>query len=321
MLFKEILDEKYQKLWPDFEKLYQLVISNQTYHTDLLLIHINAFYNPEVYTWDNIQPPPNPYMFGPNHEGHSEYTHFDYISEYVKCHVYAKPHSEYMEEVKYTESRVKEINTLTFAESISIQTEMLIYLKIWESDMFIKKFYQLANLVDKKPYDWHFKLSTSARPPKSDENSKGLILASTGTRDELIRKKIRDRFRTSIPGLYSAFKGSYNFQIRNSIAHSQYLVLGRNIQLNNYVADDPYNQLKALTFDEWIDRFHETLVLYTIYRDFFKLVNGNFGKVAMMQGRQVDIRISRMFPEEKIEYGTLHFREFFKDWGPYADEY
>lgn len=319
MLFKEILDDKYKTLWPQFEKLYQLVVKNQTHDTDLLLIHINAFYNPEVYTWDNIHPQPSPYMFGPNHEGHSEYTHFDFIGEYVKNNVSTQSIADYLAAVKYDEHRRKEIDALTFAESISIQTEMLIYLKIWESDMFIKKFYQLANLIDKQPYDWHFKLSTSSRSPKPGHESTGFVLTPTGTRDVIIRTKIRDKFKKRIPKLYDAFKKSYNGQIRNSIAHSQYSILGRHIQLNNYIAEDPYSQLKVLPFDEWIDRFHETLVIYTLYREFIERVNDNYGELAMQNNKMLQIRITRKDPEEKVEFGVLHYREFFKDWGPQPD--
>ena len=319
MLFKEILDEKYTTLRPNFEKLYQQVIRNQTHDTDLLLIRINAFYNPEVYTWDNIHPQPSPYMFGPNSEGHSEYTHFDFIGEYVKNNTSAQPMDNYLEQVKYNEHRREEIDALTFAESISIQTEMLIYLKIWESDMFIKKFYQMTNLMDKQPYDWHFKLSTSNRQPKTSDETTGFILTPTGTRDVIIRTKIRDKFKKRIPELYNAFKKSYNGQIRNSIAHSQYSILGRYIQLNNYISDDPYSQLKVLSFDDWINRFHETLVIYTLYREFFERVNNNYGQLALRNGKMLQIRINRKDPEEKVEFGVLHYREFFKDWGPEPD--
>jgi len=48
MLFKELLDRKYNSLWSEFEKLYNLVIDNQTHEGDLLLVRLNAFYNPEV---------------------------------------------------------------------------------------------------------------------------------------------------------------------------------------------------------------------------------------------------------------------------------
>ena len=236
MLFNDILNQKYKILRPQFEQLNQLILQKQSHDCDLLLIHLNAFYNPEVHNWNNLEKRTSPYMFGPNHEGHSENTHHDYIGEYIKHNLSSKSSVEYLKDLEYSELRRKEIDVLNFKESISIQTEMLIYLKIWESDIFIKKFYQLANLLEERAYDWHYKLSTTSRST-----------GTTGTRDLIIRKKIRDKFKTLLPELYNAFKNTYNFQIRNSIAHSQYSILGRHIQLNNYVKEDPYSQLRALT--------------------------------------------------------------------------
>ncbi|MEQ7802239.1 hypothetical protein ABDJ41_20755 [Pedobacter sp. ASV1-7] len=309
MLFKNLLDAKYRELQPNFEELYHHILKKQTHDGDLLLVHLNAFYNPEVHTWDNLDEKMSPYMFGPSHEGHSEHTHHDFIGEYVKHNVSAVIYSDYLKSVEYSEDRRKEIDDLNFDESITIQTEMLIYIKIWESDTFIKKFFQLANLLEGKPYDWHYKLMTTSR-------EKG----ATGTRDVIIRNKIRDKFKGVIPRLYSAFKNTYNFQVRNSIAHSQYSILGRHIQLNNYVKEDPYSQLRVLSFEEWTDRFHETLVLYTLYHELLNTVNENYGKVVSGMGDVFSIRISRKAPVEEVEYKDIHYREFFKDWSWYPDK-
>ena len=71
MIFEDILNRKHEVLWPQFEKLYYSILKNQTDDGDLLLVHLNAFYNSEVHTWNNIDEKLSPYMFGPNHEGHS----------------------------------------------------------------------------------------------------------------------------------------------------------------------------------------------------------------------------------------------------------
>lgn len=309
MLFTNILDAKYRQLQPSFEQLYHLILKNQTHDGDLLLVYLNAFYNLEVHTWDNLEEKMSPYMFGPNHEGHSEHTHHDFIGEYVKHNVSTVAFSDYLKSVEYSEDKRKEINGSNFDESISIQTEMLIYLKIWESDTFIKKFYQLASLLEGKAYDWHYKLMTTSR-------EKG----ATGTRDVIIRNKIRDKFKGVIPRLYDAFKNTYNFQIRNSIAHSQYSVLGRHIQLNNYVKEDLYSQLRVLSFEEWTERFHETLVLYTLYHEILNTVNENYGTVVKGMGNIFSIRVSRKDPIEEVQYRDIHYREVFKDWGWYPDK-
>ncbi|KKX46971.1 hypothetical protein [Sphingobacterium sp. IITKGP-BTPF85] len=309
MLFKELLDSKYRELRIEFDKLYQLILERQTHDSDLLLVHLNGFYNPEVYSWDNLKEKMSPYMFGINHDGHSENTHHSFIGQYIKHNISLETLGNHLLNLEYSEEKRVEIDRLNFDEAISIQTEMLIYLKIWESDTFIKKFFQLANLSVGGDYDWHYKLQTTSR-------EKG----ATGTRDFIIRTKIRDKFKASIPRIYNSFKNSYSFQIRNSIAHSQYSILGRSILLNNYVKEDLYSQLRNQSFEEWTERFHETLVFYTLYHELLDVINDNYGILASQMDNAIPIRISRKDPKEEIEYRTIHYRSVFKDWGWYPDE-
>lgn len=304
MLFQSILDYKYRELLPSFEALYQQILNIQTHESDLLLVHLNGFYHPEVYEWDNVKEKLSPYMFGPNHEGHSAHTHHGFIGEYIRKNLSDVDYEAYKASVVHDPERVKEIEELNFKEAISIQTEMLIYLKIWESDTFIKQYYQLANLLAGQPYDWHYKLMKTSR-------DKG----ATGSRDEIIRRKIRNQFKGVVPRLYDAFRDSYNFQIRNSIAHSQYSILGRYISLNNHVKEDPYSQLHSQSFEQWVDRFHETLVIYTLLHNFLTRVNNNYGAVALENDLAIPIRITRKDPIEEQEYKMIYYREFFKDWG------
>lgn len=300
MLFKEILDAKYKALWPQFEQLYNLVIDNQTHEGDLLLVRLNAFYNIESLKWDNL-PYNNPYMFGPNVEGHAETTHYSFIGYYLKHNTSEKTYGEYLKEVEYSPERRILIDELTFSESISIQTEMLIYLKIWESDIFIKKFWQLVKLTNKEPYDWHLSVSNSSR-------------SGNLSRDEIIRKKIRNTLKDILPGLYASLKKAYNKQLRNAIAHSQYSILGRHIQIHNYIESDPYSQIKVVSFNDWIDVFHETLAIYELYHDFLDIVNDNYGQIALTNENMFPIRVSREEPIVETQYLPVYFREFFKDW-------
>ena len=300
MLFKEILDGKYKALWPQFEQLYNLVINNQTHEGDLLLVRLNAFYNIESLKWDNL-PYNNPYMFGPNVEGHAETTHYSFIGYYLKHNTSDKTYEEYLKDVEYSPERRILIDELTFSESISIQTEMLIYLKIWESDIFIKKFWQLVKLANKEPYDWHLSVSNSSR-------------SGNLSRDEIIRKKIRNPLKDILPGLYACLKKAYNKQLRNAIAHSQYSILGRHIQIHNYIESDPYSQLKVVAFNDWIDIFHETLAIYELYHDFLDIVNDNYGQIALNNENMFPIRVSREEPIVETQYLPVYFREFFKDW-------
>jgi len=142
MLFQNLLNEKYRLLKPGFDKLYDLAFQNQTHPGDLLVVHQNGFYNPKVYEWDNIPEKLSPYMMGPGSEGHSENTHHDFIGHYVKNNTTQETLVGYLKRVIYNPAKVHEIHKLEIHEGFSIQTEMLIYLKIWESDAFIKSLYE-----------------------------------------------------------------------------------------------------------------------------------------------------------------------------------
>lgn len=303
MLFSEILNEKGKQLAPEFEKLFDLVLENQTHDCDLLLIYVNGFYNPEVYKWDNLDEKMSPYMIGPSYEGHSDRTHYNFIHNYRTTAISKTTLGEYLQELEWSEEKRHEIDEKVDFESMTVQLEMLIYLKIWEADAFIKRFYQLARLVNGEAYDWHFKLSESSRDK-----------SATGTRQEIIRKKVRDRFREKLPVLYNAFKTAYNSQIRNSISHSNYSILGRNINLNNRIENDDSAQLHGQTFDEWIERIHTTLIIYNEQIGFFNKVNEFYGRVAGHHENMLQVRVSRKEPIETEELRFLDFRPESRDW-------
>lgn len=184
---------------------------------------------------------------------------------------------------------------------MTIQLEMLIYLKFWEADLVIKKFYQLVRLLYGEPYDWHFKILESSR------GSVGI-----GTRQEIIRKMIRERIKKISPPIYDLIKSTYKTQIRNSIAHSNYSFLGRNIHPNNYIAKDPSCQLRNVPFDEWIDIFHNTLILHNEYIRMKHTINTFYAELAMLDGNSMEIAITR--PDGKQTYTDVEYRQKFEDW-------
>ncbi|MFC4231567.1 hypothetical protein ACFOW1_06685 [Parasediminibacterium paludis] len=81
MLFTDIFNKKTQELQPEFDKLFKDILENQTHDGDLLLMRVNGFYYPEANNWDNTLFK-NPYMIGPNTEGHSDYWHYRFIHNY-----------------------------------------------------------------------------------------------------------------------------------------------------------------------------------------------------------------------------------------------
>jgi hypothetical protein len=303
MIFQDILNEKHKSLQPDFDKLLGLCEQNQTHYGDLLLVHQNGFYHPEVHTWDNISEKLSPYVIGPGSEGHSEHTHHDFIGRYINQNIKTQSSMDYLESVKYDSNRISQIQELEKDEGYSIQQEMLIYLKIWESDAFIKSFYQLAKIANGEDYDWHFKIKEN--PSEND---------ATGSRGEIIRNLIRDRFKTILPKLYNSFKIAYKSQVRNAIAHSQYCALGRYISLNNYDRNSKYNTIPSIAYDDWINMFHETIIIYSSYNRILIALSNHYHNIAAMNNNLFEIRINRIDPVKSTEYRQVQYDPIFKDW-------
>jgi hypothetical protein len=303
MLFRNILNEKTQALQIEFDRFINDAHRNQTHPCDLLLVVVNGFYNPDTVNWTNIDPPVSPYMIGPNTEGHSELLHHKFIGKYLAENISEEPLDEYNKKLVWSEEKIKEIDELTEHESYSIQTEMLIYLKIWEADLYLKKWYQLVRLNLGEGYDWHFAILESNRDKEK-----------TGNRDHILRTLIRDRLREKYPIIYATFKNSFITQVRNSIAHSKYSFLGRYIHLNNAIKEDPAAQREVVTFEEWTDIFHDTLVLQTQLNRLLIMADDFYSLLAPKNDLLAEVRINRLHPEIKTEYRLLKHRLEWKDW-------
>lgn len=304
MLFKDIIIKKNEELTSDFDKLFNDILQKQTHSGDLLLVQVNGFYNPEAYTWDNI-PNRDPYMIGMGYDGHSDLFHYKFIDLYRSGSISPFTYPEYLEKHVFSEERMKEINELETREAFTVTLEMLIYLKIWEADLFIKKFYQITNLSLGLPYDWHFKIFESNR----DTNA-------TGKREELIRKKIRDKLEGNYPAIYSAIKNAYKTQIRNSIAHSRYFCTGRHIHLTNYIKEDPASQIQVLPFNDWIEIFHDTMAIYNQLIGFYNRIDTYYSSKLKEANDSIEVRLNRKEPEERTQLINLQYRKEFNDWHP-----
>ncbi|TSJ39654.1 hypothetical protein FO440_18100 [Mucilaginibacter corticis] len=303
MVFQEVLNKKRRKLIPEFDKLLELCYNNQTHPGDLLLMHQNGYYYPEVHNWTHTSEKLSPYVMGPDNEGHSEQTHYDFIGRYINSNLLTQPLSDYLNSVKFDSNTTEELKKLEDDEAYSIQNEMLIYLKIWESDAFIKSLYQLARIAIGESYDWHFKI-------KESPNDK----TATGTRGEILRKQIIDKFKLILPNLFNSFDAAYKAQIRNAIAHSQYIILGRTITLNNYKKGSDYNNLPSISFDKWTEVFHETIILHFLYNKLLAKVLNIYDQIASQNNNFFQIRINREDPIISTEYRQVKYDPIFKYW-------
>lgn len=302
MIFKDILNQKTEALSPEFDKLLKLAFKNQTHFADLLLIHINGFYNPEVLLFGPEKL--NPHVIGPNYEGASEHAHYSFIHKYRIGYIHQMSHTEYVKQFvmdEWNEEISNRNNEIIEAEETSIQLEMLIYLKFWEADMIIKKFYQFVRLLNKQHYDWHFKISESSR----DKNC-------TGKRQDIIRVLIRDKLSKHSPYISELIKDTYKTQIRNSIAHSNYSFQGRYIHPNNYIKGNPHSQLKSLSFDDWIHTFHNTIVLYNEYIHMNNLINEHYAEMANKNNNELEIQVTETSGKKYTL--PIIYRPEWKDW-------
>jgi hypothetical protein len=180
---------------------------------------------------------------------------------------------------------------------------MLVYLKFWEADMIIKKLYQFVRILYGEPYDWYFKVQESSR----DKNA-------SGSRQDIIRLKIRDRLQKHSQIVCDLITNTYKTQIRNSIAHSNYSFLGRNIHPNNFIKGDPFAKLRYITFDDWIDIFHNTLVLHNQYIRMNNEINNFYAGIAKKNGNEMEIRITEK--NGKHYPVILEYRPEWEDWTP-----
>ncbi|PJJ61003.1 hypothetical protein [Hymenobacter chitinivorans] len=251
MLFSDLTKSKAQELNPEFEKLFNLAIVNQNHPGDIILLHQNGTYDPSVTRFEGVTL--NPHVIGPGRIGWSYYTHYQFINQYRQTQTAKVTHVEWtakiqeLIEAQNWNERDKHVDF----EASTIHIETLVYLKIWESDYFIKTLYEFARMLEGKPYDWNFRIYESARDS-----------GATGVRHDIIRKYIRDKIKKFSPKIYDALKLSYFTQLRNSIAHSNFIFQGDYMQLGNYIEDDPHSQVRAISFQEWTEKFHTTMIIY-----------------------------------------------------------
>lgn len=232
MLFKELLEKYASEVESALDELFINVKQNQRHEQDLLLIIINASYTG---FWDFPNKKYAPYSFGPggwiNNADLNQQEFFIFYSHYIEL----KSRNDYF--IDYNENKEKRAMF-----EFLLQLELMIYLKFWESELMLKRLYQLSVLAQGKNYDWHFALNDRDTPQK------------------MIRKKIRDSIMDTCPKYYQLLKTIYQSQIRNAAAHTQYYIVGQHLGfLNSNPPDAPFTQID---FTIWEEKFHKLFLLY-----------------------------------------------------------
>ena len=233
MLYIDTLDSHRNESKEAIQSLFHKVKKNQSYENDLLLVLLNGFYNESL-----VGSGLSPFMFGPGIESYTEQTQYDFFHSFRTTYL-QKSKAEFLKDKQLNDDWYRAYHTIT-------QLEMLVYLKLWESDLLLKQMYNLCcRLLHGNPYDWY-------------KTTKG------EGRKYLIEDQIIKRCKNKAPKFYHFVSSIYNRQIRNAAAHSQFHISGDSISFTNHNPGDNHN-LHQLSVDEWETIFHRTVLFYNSF--------------------------------------------------------
>lgn len=246
MLYKPWLLKYEKEVDLGIKNLFEKAFKNQSDENDLLLVILNGHKDRAL---ENNSIGLSPFVFGLGKEGHAEGTQYDFFHYFRKNALTSKEREEFLAYCKKEGIEGYELN---------VQLELLVYLKFWESDSILKQLYNLANnLLHGRPYDW-FK-----------------DMRSTG-RKHLMENQIINASKNRAPHFHNIVSTTYDRQIRNAVAHSQYFIMGDTIMLNNYDEEDGHLR-HSLKISDWEVLLHKTILFYNslikyrhLYQEIYK---------------------------------------------------
>ena len=274
MLFRELLDNYSATVQDALDELFSAIKANQTHEQDLLLIEVNGFYVPE-YADPNVRMNMklSPFVFGPGGwEDQADQTQYRFFDAYRRQMINGS-REKYLED--FSSNKEKQM-----LHDLTIQVELMVYLKFWESDRIIKKLYQMSNLALGRNYDWHFTVD------KDD------------SRQEIIRLQIRDPLKDVTPKYYQLIKDIYLSQIRNAVAHSQFYITPGGLGFTN-TDEKNHAPLYQMKFDDWEHRFHKLILLYNGLIGKFNSIRSEYVKEQEDKEFGLQIRMTKKDQTEK----------------------
>lgn len=246
MIYNETLLEFDNIVAEAVSQLVNLADQNQKNDNDILLVVINGWRNSE-YEMAFRNKKISPFMFGPGLLGHC------FTSIYEFYDIYRKG-INFKSKISSKERNTEEFKT---KEKLSIDVELMIYLKFWEADLILFKIYNLVQLALGQPYDWNL--------------YSGLI----GQRRKLIKDQIQNPLTDLCPKLAELINETYSTQIRNAIAHSKYFHGGKMIHLGNKSESKNYI-LSTIKYEEWEIRFHKVLLIFNHLINNINRINNDY---------------------------------------------
>ncbi|MBT1688857.1 hypothetical protein [Dawidia soli] len=300
MLFLETLKKYGPQVEDAVDELFSTIEAKQTHEQDLLLIEINGFYQANLESPLHGGEKVSPYVFGIGgwsyYTDHTQYRFFDAYRREIE----ETPRNEYFADFKTNLKKQAHYD-------MTLQLELMAYLKFWESDVMLRKLYQLSNLAQGKNYDWHYTLG------KDD------------SRQNLIRNIIRDPIKKICPKFYQLIKDIYLSQIRNATAHSQFYIEQGKLGFTNYDPAD-HAPLSQISFDEWEERFHKLALMYNELIRNFNKYRERYIKEENEKHYGLQIRITKKdksVRHEFIKYVDIGSRAdwmWYRNWAKYYSE-
>lgn len=248
MLYTDTLNKFTPYIELAFDSLFDTAFANQSDPNDLLILIENGFHQ-ELGSFSGVKM--SPYVVGPGDEGWDEQTQFEFHDIYrrsltERTKVFAGWKNDKIERAIKT----------------SVQLELIIYLKFWESNRIVKVLYTLARLTKGESYDWHFR----ADKFKVGKAKKG--------RSYILNEEVKAVTQNTCPLFAMLMEDCYSEQIRNAVAHSQFSLSQSHIRFSNYEPGQPYHQLRGLPLEKWEEYFCSVIVMYNaLLRNISKYTN------------------------------------------------
>lgn len=233
MLFEETLAQYKNEVKQAVDELFSKAFSNQINETDLLLILENGLkleYPPETLKRLNI----TPYFIGAERIGFRYSSFYKYINQY-RTTIFKK--SEHIEELN------KQHSDRNYLYDFLIEQELLLYLKFWETDLILRRLYNLSRLARGLEYDWNY-------------NQRFF-----NERRKIVKEEIQLKLKDITPKFYQLIEDIYSRQLRNAIGHSQYYMLYDKICLTNRKENNLY-KLDSVSYNDWEILFHKNILFY-----------------------------------------------------------
>lgn len=170
-------------------------------------------------------PPHVPFATEYGYEQYIDETRNSFLSEYLKGY----------------EERLRHPDKIScYSVSYDINLQMMIYTHIWESKLFLKRMDRIANILANNGYIWDIAFVCKNRSGREVEIKKG----------QLIKNTILPLLKKSDVRLYDFLSSCYDSNLRNSFAHSMFMIDENSNEINTIEgAFDGFD--KSIDFEQW----------------------------------------------------------------------